>query len=335
MTEQNNTWAADSAGATLEPWTYELKEPGPQEVVIKVVTCGICHSDLHAIDNDWKMSNYPLVPGHEIVGVVEKIGDNVSHLVKGQRVGVGWLQNACLHCDDCLHGNENLCADSESLIFDGYGGFAEYVKVDSHFAFALPDGISDEHGGPLLCGGITVFSGLREAGMTSGQRIAIIGVGGLGHMAVQFASKLGNHVTVFTTSEDKARFASELGAHQAFVTEGKSAPKTEQRFDIILNTAPANLDWSSYINLLKSDGTLNFVGVPSKPVELSVFQLLGKRRRVMATPTGGRGDIADMLKIADQFGIAPIVEEFPICDVNKAVKKVRENQVRYRAVLRM
>jgi uncharacterized zinc-type alcohol dehydrogenase-like protein len=333
MKRDNQAWAAKDVGNPLEPWSYEMGDPGSREVVIRVVTCGICHSDLHAIDNDWQMSEYPLVPGHEVVGVVEEVGSEVTHLRTGQRVGVGWLQNACLHCHECLHGNENLCSEGEALIFDGYGGFADYVKVDSHFAFPLPDGISDESAGPLLCGGITVFSGLREAGMTSGQRIGVIGVGGLGHMAVQFASKLGNRVTVFTTSDDKARFASELGAHEAIVVDGRTPPKLESRFDIILSTAPADLDWNAYLQLLASDGTLNFVGVPPSNVEFPIFSLLPKRRRVMASPTGGRADIVDMLKVANDFEIAPVTETFPMKEVNRAIEKVRKNQVRYRAVV--
>lgn len=306
------------------------------DVVIQVTHCGLCHSDVHMIDNDWGMSNYPIVPGHEVVGEVVEVGSQIHHLKKGQRVGVGWQRSACLQCDDCVAGNENLCDDNESLIGDGFGGFADHVVVDGRFAFRLPDGVESRHAGPLMCGGITVYSGLRHAGMSSGQRIGVIGIGGLGHMGVQFARQLGNEVVAFTTSPDKFDEAERYGAHEAVnVKEDGAFDSLERKpLDIILSTVPAKIDIEPYLNLLSSDGTMCFVGVPDEPLELPIFPLLLKRRRIMASPIGGRGIMRDMLRTCDRFGVAPVIEEFAMSEVNDAIQKVRDNSVRYRAVLK-
>lgn len=242
--------------------------------------------------------------------------------------------SSCLQCTDCLKGNENLCDQNQGLIVNGYGGFADYLAVDSRFAFPIPAGIETEVAGPLLCGGVTVYSALRHAGMSSGQEIGVIGVGGLGHMAVQFASRLGNSVTVFTTSEDKAEFANKLGArHVVVVPPGQSPPAPTRQLDIIISTVPQSLDWAAYIEYLSSDGTFTLVGVPPDPLTIPLWGLLSKRRRLMASPIGGRAMIMEMLSVAERFGIKPIVETFPMEQANEAMQKVRDNKVRYRAVL--
>jgi len=326
--------AAKQRGATLEPYTFEVEPPGGYECIIKVLACGICHSDLHMMDNDWGVSEYPLVPGHEVVGEVLEIGPEVTHLKKGDRVGVGWQRSSCLQCRDCLRGNENLCDRNQSLIVTGAGGFANYLSADSRFAFSLPDGIDTKAAGPLLCGGITVYSALRYAGMSSGQEIGIIGVGGLGHLAVQFASKLGNRVTAFTTSQDKADFASKLGAKEAIVVKkGEKPPAPSRPLNILLSTVPSSLDWGAYVEFLDADGTFSIVGVPEEPLNVPLFSLLAKRRRIMSSPIGGRAMIMEMLSVAEEFGIEPMVEVFPMEKANEAIEKVRNNEVRYRAVL--
>ena len=326
--------AANSAGAKLEPYSYEVPDPQNYQCIIKVLACGICHSDIHVVDNDWKMANYPIVPGHEVVGEVVEVGSLVNHIKVGDRVGVGWQRSSCLQCRDCLRGNENLCDENQGLILSGPGGFADYLEVDSRFAFPIPDGIKTDAAGPLLCGGITVYSALRYAGMGSGLEIGIIGVGGLGHMAVQFASKLGNRVTVFTTSKDKAEFANKLGAAETVIVEKNQSPSAPSRLlNIILSTVPASVDWASYVNFLDSDGVLTLVGVPDAPLTLPVFPLLMKRRRILASPIGGRAMMAEMLSVAERYQIEPVVEIFPMEKANEAMEKVRNNQVRYRAVL--
>jgi uncharacterized zinc-type alcohol dehydrogenase-like protein len=326
--------AAEAQRGALVPWSYETAGLNPFECVVKVHYCGICHSDVHMIDNDWGMSQYPLVPGHEIVGEVVECGAAVFHLKAGDRVGIGWQRSADLTCLDCLHGDDNLCDSSTGVISHGHGGFADALVMDSRFCFPLPAGLPSESAGPLLCGGATVYSALRNAGMSSGQKIGIVGVGGLGHMAVQFASKLGNEVTIFTSSQDKANEAARLGAANAIITPAGERPRTKERFDIILNTAPAELDWNGFLKLLASNGTLSFVGLPGGPAEIDLNLLLGKQRKVTASVIGSRGRITEMLQVADRYGIAPIVEQFPLAEVNAALQRVRDNTIRYRAVLK-
>lgn len=326
--------AAYENGALLQPFTYDPPALQPHEVLLKVVSCGICHSDVHMIDNDWGMSRYPLVPGHEIVGEVVERGALVSEHMIGARVGVGWQRGADLTCEDCLRGDDNLCEASQGVITHGHGGFAEHVVMDARFCFPIPQGIATDWAGPLLCGGVTVYAALRNAGMGSGGRIGIIGVGGLGHMAVQFASKLGNEVTIFTSSRDKAEEATRLGAHDAVITTPGERPRTKSRFDILLNTAPVHQDWNDYLRLLRAHGTLTFVGVPGGAAAIDLNHLLAKQRKVTASVIGSRWMINDMLRVADRYGVAPIIETFALADANAALAKVRDNTVRYRAVLK-
>lgn len=329
-----NTRAALSKGAELQPWSYELGPVGPYEATVRVLACGVCHSDIHMVDDDWRRAAYPLVPGHEVVGQVVDVGTEVRHLKVGDRVGIGWQHSACLQCPDCLRGDENLCDGAQGMIVEHRGGFADYTRADARFCFPLPHGLSTEEAGPLLCGGITVYSALKAAGMSSGQEIGVIGVGGLGHLAVQFAARLGNRVTVYTTSPDKAGFAASLGASEAIVMDGRTPSRRPVRpLDIIVGTVPADLDWPVFVDHLGSYGTLTFVGVPPKPLTIHAGLLLGRRKRITASPIGGRSDMMRMLHLAAIHGIAPIVETFPLQDVNAAIRRVRDNAVRYRAVL--
>ena len=326
--------AAASRGADLAPWQYETPSLGPHDCIIKVRACGLCHTDVHVIDGALD-PRYPMVPGHEAVGEVVDKGSQVAHLKVGDRVGVGWQRSACLQCPDCLRGDENLCAKNQSVIVNGYGGFGDHLFMDSRFCFLLPAGISTEAGGPLLCGGVTVYSALKHAGMSGGQEVGVIGVGGLGHMAVQFASKLGNRVTVFTTSADKADFAGRIGAHETVVVRQGEKPAAKRPLDILLSTVPASLDWNAYLGLLGSDGTLSTVGLLTEPISVQPFLLMLGRRRLTGSVIGGRAILTEMLEVADRFGVAPIVESFPLSEVNKAIRKVRDNTIRFRAVLKV
>ncbi|MBK8399372.1 MAG: NAD(P)-dependent alcohol dehydrogenase [Leptospiraceae bacterium] len=324
--------AANGKREQLSDFFYEANSNSPHDCIIKVQTCGICHSDIHMIDNDWRISKYPLVPGHEVVGIIEEVGSLVKHFKVGDRVGVGWQSGACLECKDCLNGNENLCSKSLSTIVGRHGGFGSHLQVDSRFCFKIPESMESAVASPLLCAGITVYSALRYAGMTSGKNIGIIGIGGLGHLAVQFAAKLGNRVTVFTTSSDKKEFALANGASEVVVGSPKS--NSIEKLNIILNTTHNDLDWPLFLSLLDSDGTLSFVGVPPNTLStIHVGMLLNKRLRIMGSPIGGRGMINEMLEIAAKFNISPVIEKFPSSNANEAISKVRANQVRYRAVL--
>jgi alcohol/geraniol dehydrogenase (NADP+) len=332
---QIKSYAAYGQGEPLKLANFDSGELHNYDCLIKVLSCGICYSDLRVIHNN-SGPNSPVVAGHEVVGEIVELGAEVHHLKIGERVGVGWQSAACLQCRDCLKGNENLCSQRQALIIHGRGGFAEYLKVDSRFAFPIPDGIATESAGPLLCGGITVYAGLRYGGMTSGQEIGIIGIGGLGHLAVQFASRLGNNVTVFTTSEDKADFAHKLGAtHVVLTTKGQPLPKPKRGLDLILSTVPQSLDWAAYLDYLNTDSTLMIVGMPSEPLVIPLSSLLFQRRRIMASPVGGRAMIMEMLSIADRFDIKPIIEVFSLENINEAIAKVQSNQIRYRAVLKI
>lgn len=330
--------AAHAPGESLRPFEYETGPMNGHDCLIRVAACGLCHSDIHVVDNDWGGPTYPMVPGHEAVGLVVEAGPLVTHLKIGDRVGVGWQSGACLHCLDCLRGNAQMCeVDQRATIIQQYGGFGDHMTVDARFAFPVPEGISTKAAGPLLCAGITVYSGLRHAGMKGGQEIGVIGIGGLGHLAVQFAAKLGNRVTVFTSSPDKAEFAARLGASEAVVTgrDGGVTEKPSRPLDIILDTVAAAKDYNAYLSCLASDGVFNLVGVPSEPISLSVFSFQEKRRRIMGSPIGSPAEIMEMLALAERYSITPLVETFPFERANEAIQRVRDNRGRYRAVLTM
>ncbi len=259
--------AAHAAGAELLPFRYEPGELGLQEVEIGITHCGICHSDLHLISNDWGISQYPFIPGHEIIGTVTAVGSHVRSLKTGQRVGLGWQSNSCGECEWCSRGLENLCASLEATCVHRNGGYADRVRANARFVMRIPDALPSEQAAPLLCGGITVYSPLRDHGINPSSRVGIVGIGGLGHIAIQFARVFGAEVTAFSTSTGKEQEARALGAHH-FVhsRESKSMKEVAGSLDFILNTANADQDWNVYIQALRPTGTLCFVGVPPSPV---------------------------------------------------------------------
>ena len=291
------------------------------------------------IDNHWGMSRYPLVPGHEVVGEVVEIGPRVNQISVGDRVGVGWQRSACFQCHDCVSGREHCCNKGyQALLADGYGGFAEHMVADSRFCFPIPAGLPTDVAGPLLCGGITVYSALHTAGMTSGQEsqeIGVIGLGGLGHLAIQFAAKSGHRVTVFTSSEDKAVAAVQLGAHQTILTrpDGRPASAPDRQLDLLISTVPIQLPWDAYVELVRSGGVVTFVGVPPGSATLPLDAMILQRRRLLTSSIAGRPMIRKTLEVADLIGVSPTIETFHLAEVNSAIKKLRENRVRYRAVL--
>jgi uncharacterized zinc-type alcohol dehydrogenase-like protein len=327
--------AALARGAPLEPWSYEAPELGANEVRVKVLSCGICRSDLHMVNDDWRLSRYPLVPGHEVVGTVEAAGSAVAGLLPGARVGIGWQSGACLDCQDCAEGADNLCAQSRGTIVHGRGGFADRIVVDARYAFPIPEAISTDEAGPLLCGGITVYAALRHAGMSSAQDVGVVGVGGLGHLAIQFASRLGNKVVAFTTSPEKAAGAEALGASEVALLKDGKPPRLARPLDIILVTAPAGMQWGSFLGRLRRDGTLTFVASAGAPLGISADALMSGRKRVTGSLIGSRHEIREMLDVAARFGVRPRVEVFPLAQANEAMARVRENAVRHRAVLRV
>jgi len=326
--------AAHAAGAELLPFKYDPGELRAQEVEIKVSHCGVCHSDLHLISNDWGISQYPFIPGHEIIGKVSAVGVGVKTLEVGTRVGVGWQSNSCGLCEWCTRGLENLCPTAEATCVHRHGGYAQSVRVNARFAIPIPEAISSEGAAPLLCGGITVYNPLRSHGINPSSRVGIVGIGGLGHIALQFARVFGAEVTAFSTSEAKEEEARTLGA-QYFVNtrESKAMREVAGKFDFILTTINADQDWNSYIQALRPTGTLCFVGVPPSPISVAAFPLVSGIRTITGSPIGSPHMLREMIDVAARHGVKAQTERFPMAKVNEAIAKVKKNKVRYRAVL--
>jgi alcohol/geraniol dehydrogenase (NADP+) len=327
-------YAVHAAGAELLPFKYDPGELNPYDVEVKVTHCGFCHADAHLIDNDWGLSQYPLIPGHEIVGTVSAIGSAVLGFTIGERVGIGWQANSCGRCEWCRRGEENLCASAQPTCIHRHGGFAEAVRVNARFAIHLPESLDSETTAPLMCAGITVYSPLRTAGINPYSRVGVIGIGGLGHLALQFARVFGAEVTAFSMTAAKEAEALALGAHH-FVNsrESKSVNGLAGSFDLIISTIDSDLDWAAFANTLRPHGTLCFVGAPPKPISLPAFPLISMARSVCGSNIGGPARIAEMLDVAARHGIKAKVEKFRMADANQALKRLRKSQVRYRAVL--
>ncbi len=326
--------AAHAAGAHLLPYKYDPGDLREDEVEVRISHCGVCHSDVHLIDNDWGFSKYPFIPGHEIVGAVSAVGAAVRDRKVGDRVGIGWQANSCGYCEWCRQGQEHLCAQSQPTCVGRNGGYADSIRVNWKFAICVPEKLESENVAPLLCGGITVYNPLRNLGVRPSSRVGVIGVGGLGHLALQFAHAFGAEVTAFSTSKDKEAEAHKLGAHQFINTRDTGAlKKVAGSFDLLLSTVNADLDWQGYLGALRPKGSFCFVGVPPSPVTLQVFPLVGGQRSVCGSPTGSPADIAEMLQVAARHDVKAITERFAMDKANEAVAKVKKNQVRYRAVL--
>lgn len=328
-------YAALEAGGKLEPFEYDPGALGHDQVEVEVEYCGICHSDLSMINNEWGLSEYPLVPGHEIVGRIVEAGANVTHLRKGQHVGVGWQCGYCMTCKQCMTGRHNLCANAQPTIVGHHGGFADRLRVQAASAIALPEGLNLETAGPLLCGGITVFNTLLNDDVSPTARVGVIGIGGLGHMALGFLNRWGCEVTAFTSSTSKVKEALKLGAHKtANSRDPEEIQKLAGTFDLIISTVNVKLDWAAYISTLAPNGRLHFVGAVLEPIELSAFPLLLGQLKVSGSPVGSPAMIATMLEFAARHDIRPVVEEFPMAKVNEAMAHLESGKARYRVVLK-
>jgi uncharacterized zinc-type alcohol dehydrogenase-like protein len=326
--------AAHAAGAELLPFRYETGDLGARDVEIDISHCGICHSDIHLISNDWGISQYPFIPGHEIIGTVSAAGSDVRLLTVGQRVGLGWQSNSCGECEWCTKGMENLCLTSEGTCVRRHGGYANRVRANARFVFPIPAALASEQAAPLLCGGITVYSPLRSHGINPSSRVGVVGIGGLGHMAIQFARVFGAEVTAFSTSAEKEKEARSLGAQRFVHTrESRALKEVAGSLDFVLSTVNADQDWGVYIQALRPTGTLCFVGVPPSPVSLHAFPLIAGMRAVTGSPIGSPSRIREMLDVAARHHVGAITQVFPMSKVNDALGKVIKNKVRYRAVL--
>ena len=327
-------YAALAAGGELQPFEYD---PGPlaaNDVEIAVEHCGICHSDLSMVDNAWGISRYPLVPGHEVVGTLAAVGTSVTSLQVGQRVGLGWHAGYCMTCPSCMDGDHNLCSSAAGTIIGRHGGFAERVRAAAASVVPLPQTIDIASAGPLFCGGITVFNPLLQFDVKATDRVAVIGIGGLGHIALQFLNAWGCKVTAFTSSAAKKDEALQLGAHQAINSCDPAEIKAAAgEFDLILSTVNVKLDWNAYVAALRPRGRLHFVGAALEPLDLAVFPLIGGQRSVSGSPVGSPANIARMLEFAARHEIRPVIETFPFDQVNAAIARLRSGQARYRIVL--
>ena len=329
-----HVYRADQAGQALQRVAVDLKDLKKNQIEIKVTCCGVCHSDVHFIENDWGDSSFPLVPGHEVVGVVTELGASVKGFEIGQRVGVSWQQGSCMECEWCLAGKESFCEQLKAICLHCPGGFADQMRVDSNFVYALPETLSDVDAAPLLCAGATVFHALTSNHVQAGMRIAIVGMGGLGHLAVQFAKALGCEVTVFSPDSSQELDAYRFGASQ-FIdnSDEQNVLSQKARFDFILITTSANLPCQHYIDALRPEGSLCFAGIPKKELEFSLFSLIIGQKSICATPLGHPNGIIKMLAFAAKHHIKPQTETMPMSEVNSALEKVKLGDAHYRIVL--
>lgn len=325
--------AASKIGGPLEPFEFDPGPLGPGQVDIEIESCGLCHSDLSMLQNEWEMTEVPFVPGHEIVGKITAIGDHVTRLEVGQRVGLGWYAGSCMACDQCMSGNHNRCPDAEATIVGRFGGFATSVRGQAEWCVPIPDGIDAAKAGPLFCGGITVFNPIVQNDVRPTDRVAVVGIGGLGHMALAFLNKWGCDVTAFSTSPDKEVEAKSLGAHHfANSRDSEQLQELGGSFDFILSTVNAPLPWDAYVNMLRPGGKFVTVGV-APPIEASTFPLIAAERSIGGSPLGAPHTTKKMLEFCARHDIAPITEEFPMSAANEALDKLENGSPRYRLVL--
>jgi uncharacterized zinc-type alcohol dehydrogenase-like protein len=326
-------YAARRARGRLAPFVYTPERLGPHDVELRVSHCGICHSDVHLVDGDWGVGRFPLVPGHEIVGTVAALGAEVTQLEKGERVGVGWQRGACLECEACVRGEENLCPNEAATCVDHPGGFAERIRVDARFAFPIPEALASEQAAPLLCGGVTVFAPLRRHARAD-SRVGVVGIGGLGHLALQFARAMGCEVTAFSASPDKEAECHAFGAHRFVPTrEPRALRRAAGTLDFVLSTVFRPLDVAPLLDTLRPNGVLCFVGVPDAPLRLDLGSMLARQLGVTTSVIGGRAEVREMLAFAARHGIAPKVQVRPLAEANAALAEVRKGRARYRVVL--
>jgi len=328
-------YAAKEKGGKLEPFEYDPGELAKGDVEIDVESCGICHSDLSMLDDAWGFTQYPFVPGHEVVGTIAAVGDDVTAFEVGQRVGLGWHAGYCMSCKCCQSGDHNLCGTAQPTIAGRYGGFADKVRAQASAVVALPDGLDPDKVGPMFCGGITVFNPLVQFDVKPTSKVAVIGIGGLGHLALKFLNAWGCEVTAFTSSEAKKAEALEMGAHYVLNSRDKDELEAAAgRFDLIISTVNATLDWNAYIATLAPKGRLHFVGATLEPLDIAAIPLLSGQKSISGSPVGSPGTIKAMLDFAALHKIEPVVEYFTFEQVNEAFDHLKEGKARYRIVLK-
>ncbi len=327
-------YGAKSPTKHLETMDFQLPDLAPNHVRLKVSHCGLCHSDLHIMENDLGNANYPLIPGHEVVGIVEAVGDQVKGFTEGQRVGVGWISSSCGSCKQCDRDQENLCAKHEALIINAKGGFADKVDVDAAFAYAIPDALTSENAAPLLCAGITVFAPLKRYIKEKGMTVAIVGIGGLGHLGVQFAKAMGATVIAISHSDSKKEEAFKFGADE-FVNSSAagSLEALAERVDLILDTVSAPHSVVPYFNALAPNGVLCMLGLTLEKVDLMAIQFIPGQKSITGSAVGSPKEMLNMLDFAAKNNIVTQTQSMPMSQINEAIEKLERNEARYRIVL--
>ena len=331
------SYAAHEAGAALELYEYDAGELKPEDVEVEVEYCGICHSDLSMIDNEWGMSTYPLIAGHEVIGRISALGASAQNkgLKVGQRVGIGWTASSCEHCDACISGNQINCQQGSVPTIINRGGFADKLRANWQWVIPMPEGIDAASAGPLLCGGITVFKPLLMHNITATSRVGVIGIGGLGHIAIKLLHAMGCEVTAFSSNPSKEQEVRAMGADNVVNSRDPEALKAlAGQFDLIINTVNVSLDWLPYFQALAWRGNFHTVGAVMKPFEVSAFSLIQGDRSLSGSATGSPHELRSLMKFAARAKVAPQTEEFPMSRINEALQHVRDGKARYRVVLK-
>ena len=338
-------YAAQSAKSPLAPFSFERRDPLPTDVQIDILFCGVCHSDLHTARAEWGPTKYPCVPGHEIVGRVVKVGRDVKNFREGEMASVGCMVDSCHSCENCKEGLEQFCTNGATFTYNGpdkhtsghtFGGYSKSIVVDEQFVLRLPNGLDPAASAPLLCAGITTYSPLKRWNAGKGKKVGVVGLGGLGHMGVKFASAFGAHVVLFTTSPGKTEDARKLGAAEVVVSKNEDEmQKHANSFDFILDTVSANHDLNAYLSLLKRDGTLTLVGAPPNPVPVAAFSLIAPRRQLAGSLIGGIPETQEMLDFCGERGITCEIEMIGIDKINEAYDRMLKSDVKYRFVIDM
>ena len=329
-----NAYATPDTGSQLEKFSYDLGDLSANEVDIDVLYCGLCHSDLSMIDNEWGITQFPFVGGHEIIGKVSAIGSNVQNVQEGMTVGLGWHSAYCGHCSACNTGDQNLCANAEGTIVARHGGFADKVRATDTSLSLIPEGIDLQAAGPLLCGGVTVFNPFIQYDVKSTDKVAVIGIGGLGHIALQFLNAWGCEVTAFTSTESKRQEALKLGAHKTLDSGSQQdIEAAANSFDLIISTINVNLDWNLYVSTLKPKGRLHFVGITLEPLNIEIFPMILQQKSISGSPSGSPSTMEKMFEFANRHNIKPQIEVFPMSEINDAIDHLKAGKARYRIVL--
>ncbi|HTV47845.1 MAG TPA: NAD(P)-dependent alcohol dehydrogenase [Phycisphaerae bacterium] len=329
----DKAWVAKAAKQPLVLETVDLGELGAEDVEIAVEHCGLCHSDVSVLNNEWGISQYPAILGHEVIGRVTAMGPFAKGLKVGDRVGVGWNSGSCMHCRQCMSGSHHLCPQVQPTILGHRGGFATRVRAHWAWVIPLPEKLNFSDGGPLLCGGITVFAPLMMYAKPTA-RVGIIGIGGLGHMAVKFAAAYGCDVTAFTSSASKFEEAMGFGANHVLSSKDSAEiKKLAGSFDLLISTVDASLDWDAMIGALAPNGRLHIVGVVLEPIPVGAFPLIAQQRSISGSPSGSPAAIDTMLDFAARHNIAPQTEHFPMSKINEAFARLESGKARYRIVL--